>query len=282
MITERKHHNGLSSIDIQTPLCSASVCLHGAQILSWKPAGHEECLYTSPQAVFEESTPIRGGIPLCWPWFGKKENLPSHGVARTSIWKIDHMGIDKETQVASIHLNLFPDDEQLPIAFLRISLSNQLRMRLQTTARGRGGELTAAFHNYFNVGDVQQCKIIGLGKIPYEELGMPYAAASKKESDFPITLNGPIDRIYTARKPLSKVLIEDPVKSRTINVEAENTHSIVAWNPWEKGAKNISDLPDDHWKNFICVEPSITKHTPIILQPGQTHVMRQVISVHNT
>lgn len=279
MIAEYKDANDISFLEIKTPLCKATICLHGAQVLSWQPTGHDECFYVSPAAIFEKGTAIRGGIPICWPWFGKKEGKPSHGIARVSDWSIDHTGIDEQTGEASIHLHLFPDDDTLPAAFLRISLSHQLRMRLQTTARNKGGELTTAFHNYFKVGDVRKCKLTGLANTPYEELGKPYKAAAAKATNKPISLSGPTDRIYSGEKPISHLSIEDPLLNRCISIKTEHSHSAVIWNPWEEGAATMNDLPDQDWSQFICAEPALTSKSLLPLSPGQTHIMRQTITI---
>lgn len=130
MTVRRTTNQGLSFLDVTTPLCTASLCLQGAHLTSWKPAGHEECLFLSPNAAFVPGKAIRGGIPVCWPWFGPREGAPSHGIARTSEWRLHHQEMDKRGNVL-LSLAFYPEDESYPAAILRLTLGRTLTMKLE-------------------------------------------------------------------------------------------------------------------------------------------------------
>lgn len=116
MIIRRTTNQGLSFLDVKTPLCTASLCLQGAHLTSWKPEGHEECLFLSPNAAFAPGKAIRGGIPVCWPWFGSRKDAPSHGIARTSEWRLHHQEMDKRGNVL-LSLAFYPEDESYPAPY---------------------------------------------------------------------------------------------------------------------------------------------------------------------
>ena len=125
MITRRATDQGVTFLDVETPLCTATLCLQGAHLTSWKPEGQEECLFLSPNAVFAPGKAIRGGIPVCWPWFGPRKGEPSHGVARTSEWRLHHQETDKRGN-ALLSLAFYPEDESYPAAILRLALGRTL------------------------------------------------------------------------------------------------------------------------------------------------------------
>ncbi len=279
MISERTNTQGITFLDIDTEACKATLCRQGAHMTSWIPKGHKECLFTSSKAYYAQNTAIRGGIPLCWPWFGKKENAPAHGIARTSDWQIDHYGVDPESGVASIHLRFYPDDDQLPVALLRITIADELNMRLQTTARKAECCLTTAFHNYLRVGKIDECKISNLGQYPFEEFGVYHEKTGRPF--LPLLGGDAIDRIYRSEEPIPSLSLEDQSLKRRITILAENVYSAVVWNPGHEGANSIADLGDGEWKEFACIEPAVTAPFPLKLCPGQTHIMRQTIRVQH-
>lgn len=141
MISRRTTNQGLSFLDVTTPLCTASLCLQGAHLTSWKPEGHEDCLFLSPNAAFVPGKAIRGGIPVCWPWFGPRKGAPSHGIARISEWRLHHQEMDKRGNIL-LSLAFYPEEESYPAAILRLTLGSTLTMKLETTARTQPCKLT--------------------------------------------------------------------------------------------------------------------------------------------
>lgn len=276
MITRRETQQGLTFLDVETSLCSASLCLQGAHLTSWKPSGQEECLFLSPNAVFAQGKAIRGGIPICWPWFGARPGAPSHGIARISEWKIHHQETDKNGNIL-LSLAFYPKDESYPAAILRLTLGSTLTMKLETTARIQPCKLTEAFHNYFAIGNLTKCRVHGLENIPFRE----EASNPMKHGERPLSPLGCLDRVYNCPTSSGKTILEDLVLNRTITIEREQATSIIVWNPGQQGAKNMADLGANSWNKFLCVETGNASPNIISLAPGQTHTFCQKISVKN-
>lgn len=274
MITPRATDQGITFLDVETPLCTATLCLQGAHLTSWKPEGQEECLFLSPHAVFAPGKAIRGGIPICWPWFGPRKDAPSHGVARISEWRLHHQETDKEGNVL-LSLAFYPEDEAFPATILRLALGRTLAMKLETTARTQPCKLTEAFHNYFAVGNLTKCRVHGLDGIPFRE----EAARPMKHGERPLAPLGCLDRVYDCPACSGKTVLEDLVLNRSITVERSHASSVIVWNPGQQGAKNMADLGAASWNKFLCVEVGNAGSRCIPLASGQTHTMCQKITV---
>ena len=229
MITRRATDQGVTFLDVETPLCTATLCLQGAHLTSWKPEGQEECLFLSPNAVFAPGKAIRGGIPVCWPWFGPRKGEPSHGVARTSEWRLHHQETDKRGN-ALLSLAFYPEDESYPAAILRLALGRTLAMKLETTARMQPCKLTEAFHNYFAVGNLTKCRVHGLDDVPFRE----EAAQPMKHGERPLAPLGCLDRVYDCPACSGKIVLEDFVLNRAITVERDHASSVIIWNPGQQ------------------------------------------------
>ncbi len=274
MITKRTNDSGLTFLDIETPLCTASICLQGAHLTSWKPAGEEECLFMSPAAVFEPGKAIRGGIPICWPWFGAKEGKPSHGIARITEWDLRQQSEDEKGNV-HLSLALYPTSPEHPAAYLRITLGRTLIMKLETTVRSKPCKLTEAFHNYFTVGNLTKCRVLGLDDAAFKEHVNPPI----KHGERPLAPCGALDRIYTCPKTTGKITLEDPVLNRAIIIERQSAASSIVWNPGQQGAAAMADLGKESWNKFLCIETGNAAPKVIALAPGQGHVLTQKISI---
>ncbi len=274
MINERATDRGITFLDVETPLCTASLCLQGAHLTSWKPEGHEECLFLSPNAVFAPGKAIRGGIPVCWPWFGPKKNAPSHGVARISDWRLHHQETDKQGNVL-LSLSFYPENEAYPAAILRLTLGRTLVMKRDTPARIQPCRLTEAFHNYFSIGNLTKCRVHGLENVPFRE----EASHPMKHGERPLAPLGYLDRVYDCPDHTGKIVLEDPVMNRSITVEREHASSVIVWNPGQQGAADMADLGADFWNKFLCVETGNAVPRALHLAPGQSHTMCQKISV---
>ena len=274
MITRRATDQGVTFLDVETPLCTATLCLQGAHLTSWKPEGQEECLFLSPNAVFAPGKAIRGGIPVCWPWFGPRKGEPSHGVARTSEWRLHHQETDKRGN-ALLSLAFYPEDESYPAAILRLALGRTLAMKLDTTARMQPCKLTEAFHNYFAVGNLTKCRVHGLDDVPFRE----EAAQPMKHGERPLAPLGCLDRVYDCPACSGKIVLEDFVLNRAITVERDHASSVIIWNPGQQGAGNMADLGAESWNKFLCVEMGNADSRCIPLASGQSHTLCQKITV---
>ncbi|MCD8070975.1 MAG: D-hexose-6-phosphate mutarotase [Akkermansiaceae bacterium] len=240
-------------LHVRTKACTALVSLYGAQVLDWAPQGAEPVLWLSPQCVFQRGRPIRGGIPICWPWFGKahlRPDRPSHGVARTSLWTLERAA-ETEDGVARMELSLQPASPLLPAAHLVIGAGRRLRMRLETSRREWNEPFSAAFHCYFQVGDREQCPIDGLADVPFTE----YAAGGSLHDESPLFPRGPIDRVYHPTE--NDVELRDPLLRRCLRIRRRGSRSLVVWNPGSAVAAEMDDVGPGNERRFLCVETAV-------------------------
>ena len=156
-------------LKIETSLCTAEISLYGGHVLSWAPAGHKPVIYMSPKAVFKKGKALRGGIPLCWPWFGKNTedaSQPAHGVARISTWQVGRCEEGEDGRV-NLMLALPPENDMLPSAALGMEIGNELTMSLITLDVPRAMPYSAAMHTYFAVSDYEQVAVTGLEDLTF-------------------------------------------------------------------------------------------------------------------
>ncbi|MFZ3463129.1 D-hexose-6-phosphate mutarotase [Vibrio harveyi] len=260
---------------------TAGIALHGGHVVSFTPAGKEDLIWMSEKAIFDGKAALRGGIPVCWPWFGRIA-APAHGFARTAEWElVEHRENDNGVIV---ELALFPTEETHDIwphmfdARLMVEISDQLKVTLKVTnIDDAEWTFSGALHTYLNVGDIKQAQTTGMG---------PEYIDSLKEGEIcqggdVLQLTDTIDRIYT--QPEAQILVKDAVLNRTLSVENQGHNSAVLWNPWATGAQGMGDMADNGYETMLCVESTV--HAPSIkqgktLQPGETHELITVISAH--
>lgn len=261
-------------LHLETTAGEADLSLYGAHLLHWFPRqATERVLWMSPQAVFAPGKAIRGGIPLCWPWFGKhpaNPSLPSHGTGRLSLWTLAQ-AIEHPCGTVDITLLLSPQDGNLPEARLDLNLGSSLSMRLTTTARQQELPYSAAFHSYFYVGNRELCTVEGLKDAPFCE----YAAAVP-HGEAPLQPIGPIDRIYYPHE--GTVTVHDPVLNRRLRIERQGSNSFVVWNP-DEAAAAMADVGAGNEVTFLCAETTVAPQEKRILLPGETHVLQTAVSV---
>ncbi|KAB0317563.1 D-hexose-6-phosphate mutarotase [Vibrio diabolicus] len=259
---------------------TAGISLHGGHVVSFTPAGHEDLIWMSEKAIFDGKKALRGGIPVCWPWFGRIA-APAHGFARTAEWElVEHRENDNGVIV---ELALFPTEEIHDIwphmfdARLVVEVGDELKVTLKVmNIDDEAWTFSGALHTYLNVGDIKQAQTTGMGA---EYIDSLKADAVCQGGDV-LQLTDTIDRVYT--QPEAKILVKDPELNRTLSVENHGHNSAVLWNPWAEGAKGMADMADDGYQTMLCVESTV--HAPSIeqgkaLQPGETHELVTVISV---
>lgn len=270
---------GLPAVRIQTPQTTGLVYLHGAHVAAWKPAGFDEVLWLSQKSMYEAGKPIRGGVPLCFPWFGPRKDAPAHGYARLASWEVE--SIRQTPAGVTVSLVLHPD------AALRAAVAGEFTLRHRVTF---GSELIMALelantgstpvaaeealHTYFAVGDVRQVRVTGLAGTRYLD---KVDGAKEKTQAGDITITGETDRVYLDTG--ATVTIEDPSKRRRISVAKEHSLATVVWNPWIAKAKAMPDFGDDEWPGMMCVETCNVGQHALRVPAGQTHVMTARISV---
>ena len=244
--------------EIDHPKCKARIALHGAQVLAWLPANEAEVLYLSPESHFTEGKAIRGGIPLCWPWFsahGSDPTQPSHGFARTRFWELESV-CESEAAVTF----RFATQAGNLAAIAEIIVGDALEVRLITT---NVGETTAwlggALHSYFQVSDVSEIAVEGLENSCYLDT---LSGIKENQQVGAIRVAQEIDAIFQSE---CVVRIIDAPMERVIVIEKSGCPSTVVWNPWIAKARSLSDLPDEGYRQFICVEPAIVNAETITL-----------------
>lgn len=262
--------NRLIFLEAENSAAYAKISLYGGQILSYKPRKQkEDLLFLSAKSHFQENKAIRGGIPLCWPWFGQNENrpkAPNHGFARTSWWTVAGTEQIKDN-LTKIVLRLAdtadPEINASVEVRLELTIGESLRLELTTANNGPGSfAFTQALHSYFAVGDVSKVIVLGLDKIAY--IDKQDDNAEKIQRD-PVRLTESADRIYKGWH--GKLGLEDPVLGRAIRLTPEGARDIVVWNPWAENAAAMPDLDADEYRRFICIEAGNVL-TPLILAAG--------------
>lgn len=275
-------NGGLPKIRVTAPSASAEIYLHGAQLTSWQPVNADEVLFLSEHSNWRDGRAIRGGIPVCFPWFrSKADNLsaPAHGVVRTKEWQIESVNDDGEAVVVVCSTeNDKSTHHWWPHAFrLRYKLSIGKSLRLELTVTNTGQILFGfeeALHTYFRVSNAESVSIRGLDQITYLD---NFDENRRK------TQSG--DLIFTAKTDNSYIDVHSPVElidstwRRKIRTEKVNSATTIVWNPWQEGATSLGDLGNNEWQKFVCVEASNILGSAISLPPGQEHKMQAIISV---
>lgn len=272
----------LAKIRLTTPAATAEVYLHGAQITSWQPAGAEEVLFLSEHSHWQEGLAIRGGIPVCFPWFrGKKDNpqAPAHGVVRTKAWQLDSVSANQDGSVTVI-CSTASDDATRPwwphefrIEY-RITCGETLNLELIVTNTGSAPfAFEEALHTYFRVADVRAVRILGLEGVSF--LDNTDSNREKLQAG-PIAIGKATDNAYSHAG--STIDLVDPGLRRTLRTEKRHSGSTIVWNPWQNGAAALSDLGDEEWQRMACVEAGNILGAAVSLAPGRSHALRVVLS----
>ncbi len=259
----------------------AEVYLHGAHVTSFVPEGGEPVLWMSEKSWFEAGKAIRGGIPICWPWFGPHESqeaYPSHGVARLQTWEPAGAGIDGDGR-AFAELRLAPTAFSQPYVSqpfemtYRVSVGEALCVELTTRNTGEQPfTLTEALHSYFTVSDVREISVTGLEQTDY--LDKVDALSRKNQGDEAITFDGEVDRCYL--NTTAACVLDDSGLGRRIVVEKRGSQSTVVWNPHTAKAAAMEDYGDEEWPGMACIETANVHENVVTIPPGQTHVIGAV------
>ncbi len=260
------------------------VAQQGAQILGYRQGEQPPLIWLSPDAAYRAGQSVRGGVPICWPWFGdlrrnpqavqahyQLEQVPAHGLVRALDWEL--LGIDEEDDAVTLRfaydtrnqpLEGWPRDVGLTF-FVR--LAQDLGMSLETHNRGDTPlTLSQALHTYFAVSDVRQVGVEGLQACRYidtlqdwQELRQQHAPVFAAETD----------RIYLDTP--ARLSIVDPGWGRRIHLDARGSRSAVLWNPWIDKARRLSQFPDDAWQNMLCIETDNVLEDVVQLKTDERH-----------
>lgn len=261
--------DGQPAVQLRAPDgARATVLLHGGHLVSWLPAGGQEQLYLSPQTKHGDGAAVRGGVPVCFPQFSDRGDLPKHGFARTRAWTLEEAQVRGEHAYAVLRLT---DDDATralwPHAFaaeLTVSVGGpRVDIELAVTNTGDSDlHFTAALHTYLRSVGVTKAQVEGL-------MGARYYDHVKREDGKQqwidvLTVVQELDRIYW-QAPRSVTLRE---MGRRITVEMDTFEDLVVWNPGPQQAAKLADLPDEGWQDFICIEAAQIG-SPVRLTPGE-------------
>jgi glucose-6-phosphate 1-epimerase len=278
-------NGGLPFLMIKNEYCSASISLYAAQILSYIPCNQQDILWVSSKSIFEEGRAIRGGIPLCFPWFGPHttdKTKPQHGFARISTWQVDKVEqlqdgathIQLSLQQSAITLALWPYSFKAVINFI---VGSTLQVTFSVTnTDDQKFEYSDAMHTYFNISDIANIQLEGLENATYYE-----AFGNELIQQEKFTLHQGIENNRRYINHLTETVIDDPGFKRLIRSEKNGSKVTVVWNPGPETTLKISDMEPDGYRTFICAEPANAYEgiDMIDLEPGKSFSLSTTISV---
>lgn len=272
---------GYPILVIDHPTATGRIALNGAHVMEWTPAGEAPVLYLSPQTLLEPGKPIRGGIPVCWPWFGghpTEADKPTHGFVRNLLWQLGTVAEDPTGVSLQFHLS---DDAVThtfwphPFALrLDVKMGAQLSIALHVKNTGQTTwTASGALHTYLCVQDVTTATVHGLDQTYYIEDRL---SPDRIQQSGPVVFDREVDRDYESAETVHLV---DPQGGRTIVVSKTGSRMTVVWNPWIEKSKRLPDLPDDAYPHFVCIEAANAGPDEITLAPDQEHLLSQHLQV---
>jgi glucose-6-phosphate 1-epimerase len=275
---------GWNYVHLENNGSTAFISLYGAHVLHYTPKGEKDVLWNSETSFFEQGKPIRGGIPVCWPWFGphiSDTSKPMHGFARLSVWEVIKTSVtgSGETELV-LSLSDNPGTHELwPHSFeahLIVNLGKKLSVALKIRNTGAAPFTFAeALHTYFNVGDASQITISGLEGCTY--LDGTNQNNQVHQTEKLIGIKKEENRRYL--DTTATCIIHDPVFDRNIQVEKQNSNTTVVWNPWTATARLMPDFDDEGYKTMVCVEAANAFSNVVTLQPGEKYEMGTAIKI---
>ena len=274
---KRGSRNGLDVVELATPASTCTIALHGAQVLAFAPRRDDACewLWVSDRAHFAIGKALRGGIPICFPWFGPHPSgggLPAHGFARTRVWRLSRVEALDETRVRA-ELELASDADTLrvfPHAFtarLAVTAGDDLELAFEVANTGNAPlAFEVALHTYFAVSAAGAVAVDGLGGCAYAD--KVAGGALRRQDGAPIRFEGEVDRVYDSGGP---VAIADPARARPLRIESTGAASTIVWNPGPAKAATLADMAPDGFNGFVCVETGSVGDRRVTLAPGARH-----------
>lgn len=273
-IAFRTGEAGLPIVSLANRYGACEVSLYGGHVLNYRPIGHGPVLFISEASLYEPGKPIRGGIPICWPWFGPNTDtaLPLHGFARIQQWDLTSTEYSSDTTELLLSLS----DSELtrriwPFAFeltLRVKLGQHLSLELATINRDtRPFTLTQAFHPYFRVRNIMDVSVLGLDQATFKD--RLTGLSGKQEG--PLIIRAETDRLFTPSAPAC--VLRDAGLGRALALTFSGTKQLVVWNPWIDKAHAMADFRDDEYTRMLCIEPALTAEGAVTLAPGERNAL---------
>lgn len=269
-ITGFAHLTDLPCYQLRYANATVVVSAYGGQVLSYQPVPNQELLWLSPTTNWQQQQPIRGGVPVCWPWFGpaaaqfnpQRQALPNHGLVRTRLWQLTQQ--HQTAQYSSLTLAIVVDDLpqlNMPTVTLELTLilsssGLTIQLRCDSTILQQ-----AALHSYFNVTNLKDTKVLGIGDDYYDKV----KSNQRVTADPQLSFNQEIDRVYN--KPAAALQLQ--TGSKTLIIAQHGYDSTIVWNPAAERCAAISDAPDDGYQQFVCVETArlnLALNAPLALE----------------
>jgi glucose-6-phosphate 1-epimerase len=276
---------GFPRLEVSTPFSEAHIYLYGAHVSHFAVNGHEPLFFESARAYFELGKPIRGGVPVIFPWFGPHHEgaaKPAHGFARTRPWSLES-AMESEDGTVTLVLRLEPDAETAAlwpeggeawVLRYRVIVGKTLTLELDIENHGETPiQCEEALHTYFAVGDVREIEVQGLEETEY--VTVIEDQPLKRQPASPIRFVGETDRVYVNTG--ADLTIRDPQKHRSIEIGKSGSQSTVVWNPWIEKSLKMADFVPDEWPGMVCVETGNVKENTLQIAPHSRHVTRTVL-----
>lgn len=273
-------HNNMPIVKVENAYATAMIALQGAHVLGFQTKGQEPLIWMSEDAQLTLGKSLRGGVPICWPWFGSHvsdETQPAHGYARTAQW----LPMSTATLSDGSHqivLQLQDGGEHVwqtgLSAMLTVTVGKTLKLNLKTTNSAQDDvEFSEALHTYFYVGDVRKVCVEGLEGAAYLDKLENF---KQKTQLGVITVASEVDRIYFNQLSQDKhyCCIIDHSLQRKIHIRSQRSAATVVWNPWSEVASKMGDLGKDGYLHMLCVETANTAETSVTLKAGSTHTVQ--------
>jgi glucose-6-phosphate 1-epimerase len=280
-------NSGLARVQITSAGAVGEIYLHGAHVTSWKPVGNEEVLFVSTKSRWEEGIAIRGGIPVCFPWFrGKLDDphAPAHGFVRTRMWQLESIvEVENGENKNAVAVSMFTQSDEhtrkwWPGEFRlvhRVTFGSELRLELVCRNTGTTPfRFEEALHTYNRIANIEDARLQGLDRVSYLD---NTDSNKEKTQSGDVIIASLTDNAYSNTQ--NEVDLLDANKKRRIRLRKEHSLTTVVWNPWSEGAARLHDLGDGEWRQFLCVEASNILDAAIHLAPGQEHRMAAVLTV---
>ncbi|MBE9061098.1 D-hexose-6-phosphate mutarotase [cf. Phormidesmis sp. LEGE 11477] len=275
---------GFPVITIDNEQAKANISVYAAQVLSFRPTSADaDLMFVSENAYYQTGKATKGGIPICWPWFGPDpagQGRASHGFVRNRMWTL----LSTETTATGetkVRLGVSADEETQKIwphsfeLVMEILVGQTLTVALITSNTGdRAFQITQAFHSYFTVGDINQVKVLGLEETTY--LDKVDDGKEKKQSGA-ITFSSETDRIYTDVKP--ELTVEDSALNRRIRISATGSKTAIVWNPWKEISAKMGDLEEQDYSRFVCVETANAADDVVEVKPNSTYRLQAIYAI---
>lgn len=266
---------GFSLIEVNNEFAKATISLYAGQILSFQPHNQQELMFYSSQAYHQVGKAIKGGTPICWPWFGpdpEGKGRSNHGFVRDRWWQMRE-AVSNQDGSTSIVMGLTDTPETREIwdysfdLAIAITIGTSLTIELITRNTGdKAFDLTQALHTYFKIGDIDQVQVLGLEDTAYLD---KVDGGKNKPQTGVVTFDGECDRIYLDVS--SQLIVEDSALKRQIQITAANSNTAIVWNPGATAAAKMADLGDLDYQNFVCVETANAANEIIKVSPGDDY-----------